>query len=555
MPNPLFSRLKAACRANYILLFILTLMLLRLLSLGSSPIFDPSEGRYSEIAREMLQTGDWVTPRLSPTLSFLGKPPLHFWMTAVSLKLFGLNAFAARIPSFLSMLFVIALTGFLASRFYGRRAALWAAMILISSGLVFIGSAYVVTDMTLTACVTGTMASFLLAMNPASERERRLAGYAFFVFLGLGMLAKGPIAVALCVIAIGLWSLALRRIRWYRELPWIGGLALATLICAPWYIMAEIRNPGFLNYFFIHEHILRYLRRDYGDRYSSGHNSPYGTIWVLFFVGFLPWTPFYLWAAGHALRLKLWKRLSSHSVETLLVCWSLAPLLFFTVSRNVMVTYVLPGLPALAILGGRILSSIESGERRPTLSLHLKSATLSRILNVTCYLMLLGALGALGYGIKLGLFPLIEEIYGILIVALCLATLFFTQSRHAILPKVLCLAMIVPFFTTYFSVFLSDELGQARSARDLITVIHETPRLSGREIVFFSQIPYSAEFYLANRVSSMHKQEELLNKKFLGRQVLVMSLKDYKKIDVDRLAQMTRVSTFGPYVLLIPTQS
>jgi 4-amino-4-deoxy-L-arabinose transferase-like glycosyltransferase len=140
---------------------------------------------------------------------------------------------------------------------------------------------------------------------------------------------------------------------------------LALLICLPWYVMAEIRNPGFLRYFIVNEHILRYLRPDFGEQYgSTGHTYMRGMIWGMMFAGFLPWSPLLLFAAWRAVRRKLWRRLAGgRDAEALLIGWLLAPLVLFTPARSVMITYILPAIPACAILAGRLLASYAERSR------------------------------------------------------------------------------------------------------------------------------------------------------------------------------------------------
>ncbi len=530
------------------------LILLRLFTLGLAPIYDPSEGRYAGIANAMLESGDWVTPRLDPATPFWGKPPLHFWMTAVSLKVLGNNAFAARLPAFFSALVVLALTGLVAWKHYGRSQAFWALLMLLSTGLFFIGSAYVVTDMTLTLCTTGALTAFFMVDHASGRRASLLWKYAFFFFLGLGMLAKGPVALVLSGAPIVLWTLITRRWEKVRDFPWFSGTLLALLVCAPWYALAEHHTPGFLNYFFIHEHVLRYLKKDYGDLYSNGHAFPYGTIWGLAALGLMPWTPLFLWSLGQAIRQKVWKRLSLLETEVFLICWALVPMLFFTVSRNVVVTYALPGFPALAILGSRLLQRFAVGDREAVATSPAQERRTSLLMTVFSCILLIVAMGGIYYVEMKHNLPVYEMLIGGALAGAGILYLVAMHRRRNRLYQTLCMACLIPCFTAYFCVFVSTDVGYGRSTRDLVEQIKQDPQYSQYKIKFFDTTPYSADFYLSEPLTSLNEDKSLLKNPLGDREILIIKKRDFKRVKPEWTSHLRKVMTHGPYDIYVSAE-
>lgn len=329
---------------------LLALLAIRLLALWAIPLTDTTEARYAEIARKMLETGNWVTPLHDYGVPFWAKPPLSTWLSAASMGLFGVNEFAARLPALLLAIGALWLTADLMRRRAGNDAAMAAALIL-GGGLLFYGAAgTVMTDPSLMFCVTLSQVAFWHAMSGGGRPWR----YAFFAGLGLGLLAKGPLAVVLVGMPIFVWVLV--RNQWkalWRELPWISGTLLAAAIALPWYAWAEIRTPGFLNYFIMGEHVSRFLDAGWkGDKYGFAHATPRGMIWPYALGALFPWSIAMLaWLASRARRLPAIVRAGENDGWLLYVSlWTVMTLLFFTMSGNIIFPYSLPMLPGAALL-------------------------------------------------------------------------------------------------------------------------------------------------------------------------------------------------------------
>jgi 4-amino-4-deoxy-L-arabinose transferase-like glycosyltransferase len=270
----------------------------------------------------------------------------------------GPTALAARLPSFAGGLAVLAVTYLCGRRAFGRRCALLACLVLATTAQFYLRWANCLTDMTLTACNSAALGSLFAARSaaPGSREERRWL-LAAFAGLGLGLLAKGPIAAVFCASALVLASLATRDWSWLRRVPWWSGAALALGLALPWYAAAEARSPGFLRYFLVHENFLRFLAHDYGDRYGQGHSHPRGAIAVMLVLGAIPWTPA-LAACALAARGRWAELFGERRDAVFLAAWALGPLLLFAASRNITITYVLPSLPPLAILSAHALEQL-----------------------------------------------------------------------------------------------------------------------------------------------------------------------------------------------------
>ena len=346
-----------------LLLILLLVALSRLLTLGAYPLLDPTEGRYAEIPREMVVTGNWVTPQLEPGTPFWGKPPLSFWLTALSYNVFGINEFGARFPSFFLAVFSSLLTFVLAKRLHNTFLALISAVILSTSALFYVLAAGVMTDPSLGATVTLTMTAFALTLNTEKASSQSFWGYSFFAGLGLVLLAKGLVGWVLTLLPIATWTVLHKRYtEVFKRFPILTGTLLTMLIAVPWHILAEFRTPGFLNYYFIGEHFGRFIRGGWeGDLYASPHHTVRGVIWLYAIASCLPWTV-------HLVTSLSWLRRRGGRIHNLfqdpwlsyLLFWFFTPIVFFTLSANIMVTYILPGMAAFAILTTIALHKVSS---------------------------------------------------------------------------------------------------------------------------------------------------------------------------------------------------
>ncbi|NYT35343.1 glycosyltransferase family 39 protein [Allopusillimonas soli] len=344
---------------------LVVVLLLPLASMWLVPFSDTSEPRYAEIARLMAQTGDWITPWFRPGVPFWGKPPLSFWAEALSMRYLGVNEFAARLPSWLCLLLSVFILYRGLRILRGRRVAILSALIYATSTLVYVASGAVLTDPFL---ALGTNLSFVTFAVLASEHRRQCATQAFssrlllfcrigfFVGVAIGLLAKGPLAAAIILVPSACWcAMEQYANRPQPRMAWAKGLLLAALISAPWYILAEFKTPGFLDYFIVGEHIRRFLDAGWhGDLYGTAHREAYGTIWLYWLQATFPWglaLLAMLAASWRSARVRgVLRPLRHDALFPYWLAWAAFTPLFFTFSANILWTYILPAIAPLSVL-------------------------------------------------------------------------------------------------------------------------------------------------------------------------------------------------------------
>lgn len=322
-------------------------LLVRLATLGAYPLMDTTEARYGEMARIMVETGNWLTPQFDYGVPFWGKPPLHTWMSAGGMVALGENEFAARLPHWVAGVMTLALVVGLARR--QRVNPALAALALASCAIFAVAGGAVMTDMALTFGLTLAMMGFYLGWQGHYRW-----GYLAFVGLAIGLLAKGPVVIVLMALAVGPWLMLQHGVvgafvTLWRRFPLMWGSVLMLAIAAPWYALAEQATPGFLNYFLVGEHFSRFVESGWqGDLYGSAHDQPRGTIWLYWLCAALPWSLVLPWLYWR--RTRAGQPQSDRPWLSFLLLWMIAPMVLFTLAGNILPAYVLPGVPALALL-------------------------------------------------------------------------------------------------------------------------------------------------------------------------------------------------------------
>jgi 4-amino-4-deoxy-L-arabinose transferase-like glycosyltransferase len=310
---------------------------------ASYPLAEPDEPRYAEIGREMLESGDWVTPRLN-YVKYFEKPPLVYWATTASFVAFGVNEFAARLPVLLSALVTLLVTVLLAVRMFGSTTALLALPILALSPLFGFLAQVLTLDMSLACFTTAALAAVWQGWSTASPRGRRVWYRIAYAATACAILVKGPVAAVLVagvalpfLLLAGGWP-ALRP-----ALDW-RGMLLAAAITLPWFVLVSWRNPEFVHFFVVDQHVARYL-------WTNEHGEPIWFYLPLIAPALGPWGIAFLLdpkLLGAAWPPRAW----SPPVRFLAV-WAAVIITFFSLSASKLVTYLLPTLPPLAILAAR----------------------------------------------------------------------------------------------------------------------------------------------------------------------------------------------------------
>jgi 4-amino-4-deoxy-L-arabinose transferase-like glycosyltransferase len=337
--------------------------------LGTLPLFGPDEGRYAEIPREMLEKHDYVTPTLNYVLYF-EKPVLHYWLTALSFKIFGLNEFAARFfPAVMSLLGIGGVY-LLGRKLYGERAAMISALVLAGSLMWFVLARVNITDPVVSSLISLSLMSFLMWDVEQDPAKKRWCLTAYYGFAALATLAKGLIGL-LFPGGIVFWYIILtRRFRIFKDMGLWWGIPLYLLIAAPWFIIVSLRNPDFAWFFFVHEHFLRFTTT------IHNRNEPIYYFTPLIVSGLLPFTGYLIPALVKPLRT-MWKsrfkgekarpspfpgekaRLPEAQPELFLTLWMVLIFVFFSVSGSKLPPYILPVFPAAALLIGRYMNEAE----------------------------------------------------------------------------------------------------------------------------------------------------------------------------------------------------
>lgn len=339
----------------------LALLLALLLTLAAlRPLSLPDEGRYAEISRWMLVSGDWLTPRLDG-LPFFHKPPLLHWLQASSMAVLGVSPWAARlVPAAAALLMVVDL--YLAARRISSTAvARRAALMLAASGCFLVGGQYVNHDMLVAAFIASGIWCFTLAFLHGARPHAWLARLGF-ACCALGLLTKGLIGVALPGLVLFVWLSWTRQWGKVLHLPWISGLLTFAVLALPWFVLAGERYPGLWSYLFGAQQFGRYT--------GTTFNNPHGPWFypAVLAVMLLPWTFFIPFSGARRTdEAQSAPHSRAHAVQLLCWIWVGAIVLFFSLPRSKLAGYMLPVVPPLALLAAlgweRVMAGRRHGER------------------------------------------------------------------------------------------------------------------------------------------------------------------------------------------------
>jgi 4-amino-4-deoxy-L-arabinose transferase-like glycosyltransferase len=466
----------------------------------------PDEGRYAEIAREMVASGDWVTPRLNG-IKYFEKPPLQYWLTAAAFRAFELDEWTARLPGALAGFLTILIVGYVGSIVASKTAGAYAALALAGCVWPF-GIAHLVTlDALLTFWLTAALGAFLLAQHWRADatRSRRWMLVAWAATAG-GMMTKGLVALVIPFATLVIHTLLTRdRTPWSR-VELLRGLALFLLLAAPWFVVVSARNPEFARFFFIHEHFERFLTTEHRRTGAWWYFLP------MLAIGLLPWTGVFLWG----LRRSWTEPVAAGSFAWTRFClvWCAFVLVFFSISGSKLPSYILPIFPAAALVLGVEL------ERMSPRTLAVFAALIA---STTCALWLGAVLGwtvvtdafsdgrtprelfvTLGWWVKVGL-GVGAVGYGVGWLLLRRGTDWGKTAGIAALS----MATILMLQAIYSG---SDVFRATRSAADLVTTLENTANPPyDRSAPFFQVHMYdqTLPFYLERTTTLVEYRDEL----------------------------------------------
>jgi 4-amino-4-deoxy-L-arabinose transferase-like glycosyltransferase len=317
-------------RADAVVRIVLVLLVLVAAAIGvdglERRLANPDEGRYSEIAREMALSGDWVTPRLNG-IKYFEKPPLQYWATAGIFRAFGESEVTARLYVGLCGLATILVAAY-ASRRLGSPETRRGAVLALFSSPYFMALGTIVTlDMGVTLWITATLAAWLLAEDALERTGRPARGWlaAAWAAMALAVLSKGLIGIVFPAAAIFFHCVLRRDAAPLKRLGWTYGVPVFLAIAAPWFVAVSRANPEFARFFFIHEHFERFLTHE------ARRVQPWWFFLPIVAIGFLPWTFAMPAAIAHAWRAEAGRRFQPLRVALL---WCAIVVLFFSVSGS-----------------------------------------------------------------------------------------------------------------------------------------------------------------------------------------------------------------------------
>ncbi|EAX47727.1 glycosyl transferase, family 39 [Thermosinus carboxydivorans Nor1] len=490
--KPWFRLLAIICIAAFVMFF----------RLGSLPLFDPDEPVYAETAREMLQYGDFISPRIYGDFWY-DKPPMYYWLVAASISLFGDSEFSARFPSALLALGGVVTVYFAGARLFSNRAGAIAALVLATSFEYFYLGKAAVTDITLTFFLTVSLLSFF---------EGRY--YLAYASAALAVVTKGPIGIVFPAMILGLYYILTRNWGIWRRLRLVSGALVFAVIALPWYgAMYAYHGLDFINTFLGFHNVTRFLQPEH----------PEGKLWYYYFpvllVGFFPWTAFLVQAGRAAWRER-------HSADgaalSFLLIWAGVVFGFFTMSQTKLVSYILPMYPPLALLVGWYIDrALTANHRR---AFHIAAALLT---------LLAGALAAALWLAGAKLAPALMP--GVAAVCTALATMvtmvWWSAVRNGGRGTVVSLTVGMMLFVASLMTALLPAAAPAFSMKDFAAAFEA--RYDGQAPVYVAKFYRPGFMYYTGRPGIEIKAPEQIANVIAGtagKAYFIMSENAYRKL-------------------------
>jgi 4-amino-4-deoxy-L-arabinose transferase-like glycosyltransferase len=464
--------------------------------LGAFGLVGADEPRYAQVAREMLERNDWVTPTLGH-VPWLEKPALLYWEEMISYRVFGVSDWAARVPSAFSALLMIAAI-YLFLRRFRPGSELDGALMTASCAAVIGFARAAATDMPLAA----NFSIALLAWYAWHESQQRRWLLAAFAFLGLATLAKGPVAPAFFALIVLAFAALKKDWRLIARTLWLPGLAAYCAVTLPWFIAVQLRNPEFFRIFILEHNLARFGTNLYR------HPQPFWYFLVVALIGLLPWTVFTIAAVTETVRG--WKAEGRRIFEqedafdVFLLLWFAIPIVFFSFSQSKLPGYILPSLPAAPLLVASLV------RRRTTSGLSVSRATVvlhaifAGILVMPCFLI---SYIVLVHRLPWGLGTLAAGVLSLVLAVVIIRTLsgrFGLRMLHfsTLIPVVLSVAALIRLG--------GPAINEENSARPIALALAQTETASSLPIAVFQaprQTEYGLAFYRNQTVSSYDRGE------------------------------------------------
>jgi 4-amino-4-deoxy-L-arabinose transferase-like glycosyltransferase len=481
--------------------------------IGDYSLKEPDEGRYAEIPREMNELHDYVVPHLN-YVRYFEKPPLLYWTTAASFKLFGTNEWAFRFPNALSAFLCVIFLYFFIRRWFNEQMAFLSSIILITSFSFLAMARIVTTDMLFTMCL---FLSLLLFYGYYREKKPFFI-YLFYVAIAAATLAKGPVALILMGGTILIFLFTERNFRFIMEMKLIKGLAIYLTITLPWIIAISLREKEFLYFFFMDQHILRFL--------TSKHkrSGPIYYFLPVLFGGMFPWSIFIPRAIANT-----WK----NKELRLMLIWVFVVFAFFSVSGSKLPPYILPLFPPIAIILGYLFHEKWQLQviNRVEISIYIlifltigAAALLSQISPLSVYIQNMAEDNTVSIMKDLLVFSLWVSLSSFIIVFFLIFKRFTTHTWSFILLSSYSLAIM---FGILFNLAVVDKLN---TAKNIATMINGH-KAQADYIIDYSSYDQTIPFYIKQGITVASYTGELeMGSKYEDAKNIFISEEEFLKL-------------------------
>jgi 4-amino-4-deoxy-L-arabinose transferase-like glycosyltransferase len=459
--------------------------------LAGRPLYEPDEGRYAEIPREMLAGGDWIIPHLNG-VAYLEKPPLQYWITALIYRALGESEATARLCTGLAGYLSLLTVFLVAYRLWGLEAGVKAVLLCAGSVLFVLLGHQLTLDMTLSFFLLLCLSCFLLAQSQRANQRRSddwMLGC--WAAMALAVLTKGLIGIVIPGGTLALYMLWQRDREALKHLNFRWGLPLFAVIAVPWFVLAARANPAFIQFFFIREHFQRYLTA------IEQRSEPWWFFLPVLGIGILPWLPLAFKALTSPWRNALPR--GQFDPSRVLWVWSVLVLVFFSLSNAKLIPYVLPAVPALALLCAHPKVADSRGA--------LTAGALLSIVTSLCMLAYVSAQWSSTEGLALAL-----EIRPVIIwTAVLLATagvacgIFVRQRRDLAALAALCACWYLAACTILLAAHSAQKFYSARDLALVLRNVLDPPSAPVYEVQTYDQ---SLPFYLKRPVIMVDHHDE-----------------------------------------------
>jgi 4-amino-4-deoxy-L-arabinose transferase-like glycosyltransferase len=468
-------------------------------ALGDLQLWDVDEGMHAVTARNMVLTGDWITPVFNGE-AFLDKPALFNWLGALSFSLLGFSEFSARLPAAMFGTATVMLTFLLGKMLYGRASGFFAGLVLATSLEFIIVSRLVVYDVPFTFFTT--LSLYLFCAGVLSQSKRRALFLCFYASIALAVLTKGLLGIFLPALAIGTWLLAQRKFGFIRQMHIIPGVGVILLIAAPWFILMEQANPGYLHYFFMNQHLANLLGQA-GD-FRARHPEPVYYFVPVLLLGMFPWSFMILHAVRDAMRSRF---AGAGALTPLIVIWLVSIFVFFSLASSKLSTYILPVFPAAALLLGRYLAiSIAASADRAFRHL-VPGLAITAVLigGLSLYVVVFDPWAHWEH--EAGLVWTRFEIFLLLLTAIAGLLLLLARMR-LVVPLFVAACAVSPAIVEVVGSYLAPGM-QAFKSSVAIGKTYDELLPAGAKMTFHGRMLDSALYYTGREADVLHGQGEL----------------------------------------------